>query len=90
VGAAGAADKALFPQADDELLEIGARQSFVVGHLGQADRAAAVMAGQLDHEPRPVFAAGREMDRAGTGEDAPRTLERLTRYGDRLRFLSEC
>jgi hypothetical protein len=89
VRTAGAGDQAGFTQADDELLEIGPRQRLVLRHLRQADGAAAVVARQLDHEARSVFAARREMDRARAGKDAPRAARRIThlaviRRGQRL------
>lgn len=78
VRATGTVHQAGFAQADHELLEVGPRQPFVVGHLGQADWPVAVVTGKLHHQPRPVFAARREMDRARPGEDAPRPLDGVT------------
>ena len=72
VGAARAVDEAGFAEADDELLQIRPRQDLVIGHLSEADRAGAVVPGELDHHPHAVLASRREVHGAGAGEDAAR------------------
>ena len=71
MGAAGADDEAGFAQVDDELLEVGARQVLLGGDPGQAGRAGAVVAGELDHQPHAVLALRREGDGAGAVVGGP-------------------
>ena len=85
VRAARAGHEPGFAQAHHELLEVRARQDFVVGHLGKADGAGAVVPRELDHHAHAVLAARAEMHGAGTGEDAARPLGRC-RGGRRRRL----
>ena len=85
VGAARAVDEARLAQADHELLEVRPRQRLVVGHLGQADRTRAVVAGELHHQPHAVLAARREMHGATAGKDraASSRVEPVLRFNYR-------
>ena len=64
VRAAGAGHETGLAKADDELLEIGAREVLLGGDLGQARRTRPVVAPELDHEPDAVLALRGEGDGA--------------------------
>ena len=64
VGAARADDEAGFAQADDELLEVGAREVLLGRDLGQGRRTGPVVPPELDHQADAVLALRAEGDGA--------------------------
>src|ERR1035437_6404832 len=75
VDAPGALDQAAAAQLAGQLLEVGERQVLDPRHLGDAERALSVGAGELGHHPQAVV---------GLGADAHR--ERRARRGGARRF----
>ena len=72
VGAAGAHDEAGLAQADDELLEVGAREVLLGGDLGERRRTGPEVAPELDHQPHAVLALRAEGDGAAAVEGRSR------------------
>ena len=68
VGAAGADHQARLAQADDQLLQVGAREILLGGDLGEGRRTGAEMAPELDHQADAVLALGAERDGAAAVE----------------------
>ena len=68
VGATGAHDEAGFAQADDELLEVGAREVLLGGDLGERRRTGPVVPPELDHQAHAVLALRAEGDGAAAVE----------------------
>ena len=65
VGAASALHQFGVAEADDELLEVGPRQVFLLGDVRQAGGPVSVPLGELRHQPHAVLALRGEGNGAG-------------------------
>ena len=89
VRAAGAHDQPCFAKADDELLQVRARQVLLGGDLRERRRPHAVVTPELDHQAHAVFALRAEGDGAAAVEGEARAGGRRRRSGRRSSIPSD-